>query len=141
MTITRADINTARKEQTEFYSDLTVDLAHHPVTYELTRLTNENAVKRSIKNILLTNRGERLFNRDFGGDLTRLLFEPMSDMTAISIKQSILDSITTHEPRVRISDIEVIANEEQNSYRVNIYFMIVNQKNLVGMTVFLQRVR
>lgn len=138
---TRANFNTATKKQLEFFSDFTVDFTPHPVTEELSRLTNENAVKRSIRNIIMTNKNERPFMPTFGGDLNKLLFEPMSPSTSINIQNAINDAIINFEPRAKLSNIEVIPDEVNNSYRVNIFFMVVNSKNPVGMTVFLQRVR
>lgn len=138
---TRADFKTARKQQTERYSDFSTNFDIHPVNFSLNRLTNENAIKRSIKNILLTNKNERLFNSNFGGNLTALLFEPMGQITVDSMRKSIYDTISNYEPRVKLSEIEIIPNEENQSYRVNIYFMIVNQKDPVGMTIVLRRIR
>lgn len=139
--LTRANYNTATKKQQEFFSDFTVNLDMHPVTHELSRSTNEAAVKRSIRNILLTNRNERPFNPTFGSNISKLLFEPMLPSTADSLKQTISDSISEHEPRAKVSTIEVISDEYNQSYRVNIIFLIVNQKDPVGMTVNLYRVR
>lgn len=141
MTQTRADFNTAKQKQAEYFSDLPVDMAIHPVTNELTRLTNEQAVKRSIRNIILTNKGERLFQPSFGGNIRALLFEPMNDMTSESLKHAINDAITNHEPRAKIHSIEVIPDDFNQLYRVNILFLIVNAKEPSGMTVSLYRIR
>lgn len=138
---TRADYKTPSQKQIDHYSDLTTDLSSHPITQELNRLRNENAIKRSIRNILLTNKNERLFSSGFGGNLIRMLFEPISIMTSESIKQNIYDAITKYEPRAKLHTIEVIPDEDNNLYRVNIIFLIVNQKDPVGLTVFLKRVR
>lgn len=141
MVSTRTNFNTAIKKQQEFFSDFMTDLTVHPVTQELSRITNEAAVKRSLKNIVLTNRNERLFNPDFGGNINRLLFEPMGPATAEAIKHALNDTITTFEPRVKLSNIEVIPDEITQSYRVNIFFLIVNAKEPSGMTITLYRVR
>lgn len=141
MVSTRANYQTETKKRTERYSDVTTDLSMHPVTFELSKITNENAVKRSIKNIILTNKNERLFNNKFGGNITSLLFEQMSPSTSDSLKHAINDAIITNEPRAKVSNIEVIADEHTQTYRVNIYFMVVNSEQPTGLTIFLQRVR
>lgn len=139
--MSRANLNTPNKKKLEYFSDFTTDLSAHPVTAELARLTNEQAVKRSIRNIILTNKRERLFDPEFGCDLSRLLFEPMTTSTSDSIKHTINDAIIKHEPRVRLSDIQVIADEMNHMYRVNIVFLILNAKEPTGMTVTLKRIR
>lgn len=141
MVVTRADFNTATKKQQEFWSDFTTDFGDHPVTHELLRLNNENAVKRSIRNLILTNKTERLFNPELGSNINRLLFEPMIPATAEALKHAINDTITSHEPRVRLSNIEVIPDEISQLYRVNIFFMVVNRADPMAMTVLLYRVR
>lgn len=138
---TRSDFNTPKKQQREYWSDFNTNLDVHPVTMELSRLTNDQAVKRSLKNIILTNKTERLFNPGFGGNIHRLLFEPMNEHTSESIKHAINDVILEYEPRVKLESIEVIPNEQHNLYRINIFFMIVNQESMSAMTVLLYRVR
>lgn len=138
---TRANFNTANKKQDEFFSDFMVDLSVHPITNELNRNTNENAIKRSIRNILLTNHHERLFNPTFGGNLSKLLFEPMSVATADAIKHTINDTIIDNEPRVKLSNIEVFGDELNHSYRINLYFLIINSEKPSAMSITLYRVR
>ena len=137
--LTRANYNVASKKQEEYYSDFLTDFDMHPMTKELSRNTNINAVKRSVRNLILTNRNERLFNSNIGGNISRLLFEPMGVSTADSLKHAINDTLSEHEPRIKLSNIEVLPDPDNNLYRINIYFMIVNIRDPVGMTVALTR--
>lgn len=137
----RADQRTARTVQRELFSDLTVDLSVHPMTHELSRSLNENAVKRSVRNIVMTDFNERPFQPKLGCGVRRLLFEPMSSATSESIKHAIVDAITAYEPRVKLSEVRVVADELSQVYRVDIVFLIVNYHDPVGMTITLERIR
>jgi phage baseplate assembly protein W len=110
----------------EVYSDFNTSFAIHPIRHDMTRLTNEDAVKRSIKNILLTNRYERRFRPDFGSGLSRYLFEPLTPITLSLMKKEIEQTISTYEPRATILDVVVSAATDQNSVEVSITFSLIN---------------
>lgn len=77
---------TATSKKIEYYSDFSTDFDIHPGKKDLTRVTNEDAVKRSIRNLIITNTGERLFQPALGADLSRLLFE-LADNDALDLAQ------------------------------------------------------
>jgi phage baseplate assembly protein W len=122
---------------TDFYNDFNV----HPQNKRLALHTDEQAVRRSIRNILSTNTKERLFNPEFGGGLRRFLFEDISVMTSDLIKDAVTDSITKYEPRARIIDVLVISNEFAHSYEVSVYYEIINNANPQTLQLTLYRVR
>jgi len=131
------------KASTKFqvYSDFLNDLTPHPVIKDIVRYTNEAAVNRSIRNLLLTDRGERLFQPDIGSDIRRLLFEPMSSSTSDLISKFVQDTIRFHEPRAKVLDVNVTAYEEQNAYVITVQYLIINRQDPVQLTVTLDRAR
>lgn len=122
---------------TDFYNNFNV----HPQNKRLALHTNEQAVRRSLRNILSTNTRERLFNPEFGGGLRRFLFEDVSVMTTDLMKTAIIDSITQHEPRARVVDVIVVSNEFNHSYDVSVYYEIINNANPQTLQLTLYRVR
>lgn len=139
--MSRADLQTGRNKTTELYSDFGTDLTAHPNSRDLSVLSNEFAVRRSIRNLVLTNRTERFFAPNIGADIRQMLFEPISDDTAMMISSNVREVIQNYEPRVRIINVEVTPNESDDSYRVNIYFYVVNVKEPTAVSVILKRVR
>jgi len=125
----------------QVYSDFLNDLTPHPVVKDIVRYTNEASVNRSIRNLLRTNRGERLYQPDIVSDLQQLLFEPMIDSTGDLIRKFVQNTITNYEPRAKVLNVEVKAYEESNAYSVTIYYMLINRQDPVQLTVTLDRVR
>jgi phage baseplate assembly protein W len=117
------------------------DLTPHPVVKDIVRYTNEAAVNRSIRNLLRTNRGERLYQPDIGSDIQQLLFEPMIASTGDLIRKFVQNTITNYEPRAKVLNVDVLAYEEKNAYAITIYYMLINRQDPVQLTVTLDRVR
>jgi len=136
---TRADIFNDRKKQ--IYSDFTNDLNPHPILKDIVRYTNENAVSKSIRNLLLTNRGERLYQPDIGSDIGRLLFEPMSGSISQSIKTFVEQTIDTYEPRAKVLSVVVTPFYDQNLYVVTMTYYLINRQEPVSINISLTRVR
>ena len=123
------------------YSDISTNLTQHPMQRDISLLTNEDAIKRSIRNILLTNKGERLLDPSFGAGLSRYLFEPLIPSTTQVIKTEILNAIQTYEPRAVINNINVSAEGNKNALYVSITFTAVNATEPQQLEVILDRVR
>ena len=138
---TRADNYTQTDRTQELYSDFLTDLNPHPQTGDIVRYVNENAVKRSIRNLILTNRNERLFQPKFGGDINSLLFEPMDSISAGIIQDHITQAITNYEPRCKLISVDVVPNEPKQAYFVNVQYMIINNQSVQQTTITLYRVR
>jgi phage baseplate assembly protein W len=140
--MSRADRITPRQKHTEYYSDFLMNLDRNPISGELATVKNERSVVRAMKNLILTNRGERFFNSSIGCGLDRLLFEPMDDVTTDLIRSAIKTTIEQHEPRVQLILIDVQAQEDLDAYYVSITFAMVNTpaENL-RFSVVLKRVR
>jgi len=123
------------------YSDVSTNLTQHPLQRDVSLLTNEDAVKRSIRNILLTNKGERLLDPSFGAGLARYLFEPFIASTVQVIRTEIRNAIETYEPRALINNINVTADSSKNSLYVSLTFTTINTTEPQQLEVILDRVR
>jgi phage baseplate assembly protein W len=139
--MSRADKYTELTNPDELYSDFLVNLNPHPVSGAVLRFTNEKAVTRSIRNLLLTNPGERLYQPDLGSGIRQLLFEPISDFTTNTLGRFIEDTISKHEQRAKVLAVNVIPEEDKNRYTVTIVYVLINKQEPVSITVTLQRVR
>lgn len=125
----------------EVYSDLTKDLFRNPVNSDITRKTNEEAVKEAIKNLILTDRGERLMQPNIGGDVRRMLFENWMPGTIRVVEEKIRNVIETYEPRADLLDISVIGLPDSNSAQINITFAINMVENPISFSVVVERIR
>tara|TARA_Y100001938_G_scaffold151140_1_gene246499 strand:+ start:1153 stop:1548 length:396 start_codon:yes stop_codon:yes gene_type:complete len=123
------------------YKDIPLSFNAHPVTGNVKALVNREAVKQSVKNIVLTNFYERPYNPILGGDIIKQLFENMDSTTEYQISNNIREALENFEPRAEIDEIEVDAQEDLNELRVSIRFRIVNDTEPVTVDVFLERVR
>jgi|TARA_B110000908_G_scaffold150759_1_gene185002 phage baseplate assembly protein W len=107
------------------YADLDIFFTPHPVTGDITVKTDTDAVRRSVRNIILTNKFERPFKPNFGGSLRDMLFE-LDTMPKIKrVQARIIKTLTTFEPRVE--DVEVLLEEnDSNDVRCTIFYNITN---------------
>ena len=137
----RADNYTQTNRTQQIYSDFLPDLNPHPQTGDIVRYVNENAVKRSIRNLIQTNPGERFFQPILGTDLRSVLFEPMDSISASSLQSLITQTITNHEPRCKLISVDVVPNDAQQSFAVTVQFMIINNQSVQTTTITLYRVR
>jgi len=121
----------------DFYSNLDLEL----VKKDLLSYKNEDSVKRSIRNILLTDKGERFFNPTFGSDIRKMLFENFSPSTEQVVADLIKTAIGNHEPRANVIDVNVSGNPDQNSMYINIVFSVINKAEPVTLELILNRIR
>lgn len=123
------------------YSDFAGSMYFDPNTMDLVTNDNEDAVKASIRNLILTNRGERLFNPTIGSDITSVLFENFSPQTESMLRDYIRLCIDNFEPRATIIDVIVTALEEVNAYSATIVFSVINKTEPITLDVLLDRIR
>lgn len=128
-----------RKNQ--IYSDFLNNLNPHPVVGDVVRFVNEDAVNRSIRNLISTNKGERLYQPNVGSDIYKMLFEPMSGAIAQLLSASIQNLIKDYEPRARVIAINVAPDFNGNAYAITVQYMIINRQNPITLNVTLTRVR
>jgi hypothetical protein len=142
--ITRIDKITRTEKASEkkpFYSDFYTNFNVHPQNKRLAKYTNEESVKRSIRNLILTEKYDRMFQPEIGCRIKSLLFENMSDIISMEIKKSIQETVDTYEPRARIIDIIVQANESRHAYDIYISFEVINSVNPILLNLTLYRAR
>jgi len=137
----RADRYTELTGQEEVYSDFLTNMSKHPVSGMLLRFTNEKAVTRSIRNLISTNPGERLYQPAIGSGIRNLLFEPINQATTNALRSAIDYTLRRYEPRALIAEIKVVPVEERNLYVVTITYMLINRQEPITVNVTLQRVR
>lgn len=123
------------------FKDLDLNFTAHPVTGDVTRRYDEEAVKRSIRNLLMTNNFERPFHSDIGSQIRAMLFEPVTPLLAASLKRVIINTITTYEPRAILDDVTVTINPDNNSAYVSVVFTIINTFSPVKLDVIIERTR
>lgn len=121
--------------------DFMTNFNKHPETDQLIALTNSEAIKRSVRNLILTSRGERMFQPNIGSNIQSVLFEPMSDYTSDVLRELIIETIRNHEPRAIDPDVLIRADEANNAYNVAILFYIINNADPIAVNVNLARVR
>ena len=109
---------------------------------DLNKVTDVEAIKRSVRNLILHNTFEKPFHPEIGGNVRGLLFENMTPMTSNVIARKIRDTIENHEPRARLVGVQAIPDVDLNGYQVSVYFYIVNAPTeLVQLDSFLERLR
>lgn len=128
-------------KNTRTFSDIDMGFFMNPVSKDISRKYDENAIKQSIKNIIMTKNFERPFHSDIGSQISSLLFEPITPLLRASIKKTIVNTITTYEPRVNLLDVSVLLSPDNNGVYVTIVFTIVNTSTPVTVDLFLERTR
>ena len=131
--------NSSRSVKT--YSDLNLNFTRNPATGDVARLTDVEAVKRSVRNLVLTNQFERPFHPEIGSSVRALLFENVTPLNAILLEDRIREVIINFEERAELTNVRVIDDADRNGYRVIINFQALNSVENVSITEFLQRLR
>tara|TARA_B110001454_G_scaffold158002_1_gene147302 strand:+ start:265 stop:678 length:414 start_codon:yes stop_codon:yes gene_type:complete len=129
------------KTNTRSWCDLDLDFTAHPVTKDIVFKKDVEAVKRSVRNLIRTNRYERPFQPDIDGGVTRYLFELATPHTKLDIKTSIRLCLRNHEPRVSVIDIIVDGDLDKNGFNVTLIFRVINVPEPVTIELFLERLR
>ena len=131
--------NSSRSVKT--YSDLNLNFTRNPATGDVARLTDIEAVKRSVRNLILTNQFERPFHPEIGSSVRALLFENVTPLNAILLEDRIREVIINFEERAELTNVRVIDDADRNGYRVIINFQVLNSVENVSIQEFLQRLR
>ena len=129
------------KRSNRIYSDLNLSFTKNPATKDVAKLFDVQAIKRAVKNIILTNKYERPFNSDFGCNLRGFLFENITEPLLVIIKDRVAMAIEKYEPRVTIEDVVVKDDQEKNGLSIMVSFLINGTEAPVSVSTFLQRVR
>jgi uncharacterized protein len=125
-----------------YFTDLDLDLPINPGTGDIIILKNDLAIRRSVRNLVLLNFGEKQFNPSVGSSVRSKLFEPCSPETAGQIKTAIQLVIENFEPRVQLKSVGVFPSNDETGYNVNIEFYLKSAvSTLQQVSLFLQRIR
>ena len=123
------------------YTDLDLDFTAHPTTKDLVKKKGVDAIKRSVRNLILSNFYERPFRPWLGSNAHKLLFENISPITANLLSDAIREVIQNYEPRVQLINVDVNMSEDDNGYVASISFVIINRQEPAVFNIFLERIR
>ena len=124
------------------HRDLDLFFSRKQGSGDVNRITDIEAVKRSVRNLVLTNFYEKPFHPEIGSGVRDMLFENMSPLTAVVLAKKVEDVIENFEPRARLIGVRALPNLDRNEYELTIEFFVVNTPTeLVDMTVFLEVLR
>ena len=107
------------------YSDLDLDFITHPVSGDISLKYDEEAVKRSVRNLVFMGRHEKPFHPEIRSEIRRLLFENFTPVIGFEIEREIEDIIRDHEPRAKMDEVIVVQNDDMHSLDVTLRFTIV----------------
>ena len=142
MALNRADYLTGSRRQSEFFSDFLNNMNMTPYANDLGKVSNSKSVNQSLRNIVKTNLGERLFNPDFGGNIYASLFELIDSQDFRTIEFIIEKTINANEPRVILNQVLVEQQEDdENAITVSIVYTLINNPEPITLELILKRVR
>ena len=124
------------------YKDLDLFFGTKQASNDINKVTDIQAVKRSVRNLVLLNHYEKPFHPEIGSGVRDMLFEPMTPIIANILARKIEDVIVNFEPRAKLIGVRAQPNLDRNEYEVTIEFYVVNTPTeLVDLTVMLERLR
>lgn len=123
------------------FRDLDLDFIRHPVSGDVSMKNNTEAIKRSLRNLVLTNPREKFFHPEIGSGVRNLLFENFTPVVKIKLERNIRTLVENYEPRVVLEDITVFFEERDNRLEVSIRFQVVGQPGSTNLTFPLERLR
>ena len=130
------------QRSSRIYKDLNLDFQINSATKDIQKITDIEAVKRSVRNLINLNHYEKPFHPEIGSNLRAMLFENMTPQMNALISRQIEELIQNYEPRARLISVKAFPNLDRNEYECTISFYVVNAPTeLVDLTVFLERLR
>ena len=123
------------------YKDLDLDFFAHPSTKDVQKKTGTEAIKRSVRNLILTNFYDRPFQSYIGSDVRSLLFENATPFTAVLLQDAITLCLQNFEPRVKVKEVVVSEDIDNHGYNARIEYIVLNKELPVLQTIFLERIR
>ena len=112
------------------FKDISMSFEVNPITNDLIGVKNDTAIARSIRNLVLTTPGERFFNEDLGSGVNEVLFDNIDDISSAIIRDEIEQTIIRFEPRVKLTDVKVKPDYDNNEFNVTITYDIVGMDAL-----------
>jgi phage baseplate assembly protein W len=139
--LSRAQTLIENNKKTEFYSDFMTSFAKSPVGDQLAKVVNDRSINQSLKNIILTDVGERLFQPTFGSNVRAMLFENNVKENLTTLEFYISNSISLNEPRVNLIDVKLSEGVNQHELVINILYNTINNPEPILFTYIFRRVR
>jgi len=136
-----ASSNNKSKRATRLYSDLDLDFGRNTATNDVNRLTDVEAVKRSVRNLINTSHYERPFHPEIGSNVRAILFEPITPLTALNLQRKVEEVLVNFEPRIKLVQILARPDLDRNSYNLTISFYVVGISLPVTVETYLERLR
>lgn len=125
-----------------YFSDLDLDFAINPATNDLVILKNDLAIRRSVRNLVMLNFGEKQFQPKIGSNVRKILFEPMTPDVAGRLQTYIQQTLLNFEPRIQLQAVDVNQDNINDGYNVSIRFFLLNaETTLQTINMFLNRIR
>ena len=129
------------KRANRIYKDLDLDFGRNTVTNDVNKLTDVEAVKRSVRNLINTNHFERPFHPEIGGNVRALLFENITPLTSLNLQRKVEEVLNNFEPRAKITQILADPDIDRNGYKLTIKFYVIGIQNPIVVETFLERLR
>jgi phage baseplate assembly protein W len=126
---------------TNTYCDLDINFDRNPMSNDVVVRRDEEAIKRSLRNLILFKKGDKPFHPEISSGVTDLLFELADPITVIELKTRISEIIRKYEPRVQEAIVDLVDNVERNEIRITIHFTIRNTQRVYSMSMILERLR
>ena len=135
------NVSNKSKRSSRVYKDLDLDFGRNTTTNDVNRLTDVEAVKRSVRNLINTNHFDRPFHPEIGSSVRALLFEPITPLTSLNLQRKVEEVLTNFEPRIRLVQVLSRPNADLNRYSLRISFYVVGTTLPVTVETFLERLR
>lgn len=123
------------------FSDIDLNFTRNPVTKDVSIKYDDEAIKGAVRNLILTDAGERPFQPTLGGNIRSLLFEPASPVISTEIEARIRNVLRSFEPRVSLISVSVKINNDSNSFDVTIAFRVKGDSRPILVPITLKRLR
>ena len=136
-----ASANNESNRSTRIYKDLDLDFGRNVVTSDVNKLTDVEAVKRSVRNLINTSHFERPFHPEIGSNVRAMLFEPVTPLTALNLQRKVEEVLLNFEPRIKLVQILARPNIDANAYNLTISFYVIGTTQPVTVETFLERLR
>jgi len=133
------DISSKDFRKSRSFKDISSNLVRNPFTKDVSAVTNADAIKQAVKNLILTAPGEKLFNPRYGSRVSQLLFEPLDPFLIDAIQTEILNTIKNYEPRVVVTNLECLPDYDTNAIDVTLEYQIVGLPIIQSVQFVLQR--
>ena len=138
---TDASRTNASNRSVRLYKDIALSFEKNSATKDVIIKKDVDAVKQSVRNLIMTNHYERPFHPEIGSGLRGMLFEPMTPLTAIGLQRKVEEVLVNFEPRINLSQVLAIPNIDNNAYDLKIKFYVIGNSQPVEVETFLERLR